>query len=585
MNAEEIEQQITLAALEPYIERMSQTALLMAIVPLTVVGVMWDQASHLLLLAWLTGMLALIGIRYVVSRAYARRTTAIRHTRIWARRMLRLSLLLGTLWCFAILVFFSEGSTPHQVFMITVAVTLGIGSISSGTHWLPLYYAYGVPILLSLIIRLALVATLPYIALAAMMCLALWASVAFAKSLNALVRSEMRLRHESAELAGLLRIKTEEAEEAVYAKSRVLAAASHDLRQPLHALSLFVDALREPVSVREQARILKRIDTSIASLRKLFDSLFDMSRLDAKVVHPEFSHFDIRQCLEDLREEYRDEAAKRKLELRLRVPSCVVKSDRVLLERILRNLISNALRYTSAGGVLIAARKRPTSVLIQVWDTGIGIPDESRDLAFIEFKRLQLDRVEREKGLGFGLAIVRRLCELMAYPLTLNSIPDRGSVFSLEVPSGDPEQMRQPGPGEATRLWSNPGHTVMVIDDDANILNAMKTLLSVWGFKPIVAQNLDQALNQAKATQQGPDLILSDLSLPGHDNGIELIRRLRSEFESEIPAVLISGSTNATELKKAEHSGLRLVQKPISPTLLRSIVQHHLASAEPRNSN
>ncbi|MDX1799825.1 MAG: hybrid sensor histidine kinase/response regulator [Marinobacter sp.] len=583
MNAEKIEQRIKLAALEPYIEQMGQNALISTIVPLTVVAVMWDQTSHTLLLVWLLGTLIMIAIRYAASSAYAKRTKAVLNPGVWARRMLYISLLLGALWCFAILAFFSEGSAPHQVFLITVAVTLGIGSISSGTHWLPLYYVYGVPILLSLIIRFALVGTLPYLALAAMMGLALMAAVAFAKKLNAVVRSEMWLRHESSELAGQLRIKTEEAEQAVYAKSRVLAAASHELRQPLHALSLFVDALRETLKNDEQVRILKRMGTSVGSLRKLFDSLFDMSRLDADVVYPEIGHFDLRPILQDLQDEYRDEATRRQLELRLRAPSCVIRTDRVLLERILRNLISNALRYTPAGGVLIAARVRSSSILIQVWDTGIGIPSESHDIAFIEFKRLQSASTDREKGLGFGLAIVRRLCDLMGYPVTLRSVLDRGSVFSLEVPRGDPEQVRQAHPEQPAERWRNPGHTVMIIDDDANILNAMKTLLSVWGFHPVVSQSPGEALDMAKAIRHGPDLILSDLSLPGQQNGIELIQKLRGEFQSKIPAFLISGSTNAVELKKAEDSGLKLIQKPISPMLLRSMIQHHLAATEPRD--
>lgn len=483
MNANDIEQKITLAALEPYIERMGKTALLMAVVPTTVFAVLWSQVNAIALTVWLFLMLALIGIRYMASVAYGKRQPAFHEAGNWCRRMLVISLSLGLLWAFAILNFFVESSPPHQVFIITIAVTLGIGSISSGTHWLPLYYVYGTPILLALTIRLLMVGTVPYVALAMMMFMALLASVAFVRKLNSIVRSEMMLRYESAELADQLRVKTEEAEEAVYAKSRVLAAASHDLRQPLHALSLFFDALKEPQPVAEQARIFKRIDIAIGSLRKLFDALFDMSRLDANVVRPEISHFDIRHCLEDLQEEYRTEASKRQLQLRLQASSWVIKSDRALLERILRNLISNALRYTHTGGVLIAARKRRSSVLIQVWDTGIGIPKESHEKAFMEFQRLQFGSHGHEKGLGFGLAIVRRLCELLDYPLTLRSTVGKGTVLGLEVPVGDQQASKNPAPSLRNLPLQNPGHRIMVIDDDPGILNAMRTLLAAWGFR------------------------------------------------------------------------------------------------------
>ncbi|MBD3641853.1 MAG: hybrid sensor histidine kinase/response regulator [Marinobacter sp.] len=578
MNDHEIEQRITLAALEPYIERMGQAALLMLVVPSSVVVVLWTQINQVLLVVWWLLMAAFIGGRYLVSSAYQQSSVDVSQAGIWGQRMLFFSLSLGALWSVAILAFFVENSPPHQVFVITIAVTLGIGSISAGTHWLPLYYGYGVPILLSLVIRLLLVGTLPYMALAAMMMLALLASVVFARKLNSIVRSEMRLRHETAELARQLRLKSREAEEAVYAKSRVLAAASHDLRQPLHALSLFFDALKEPQPEQEQVRIFNRIDSSIESLRKLFDGLFDMSRLDANVVRPEISHFDIRECLEDLCEEYRKEAGKRGLQLKLRACSCVIESDRALLERILRNLISNALRYTDSGTVLIAARKRRRSVLIQVWDTGIGIPYDSQEKAFSEFGRLQSASGRREKGLGFGLAIVRRLCELMRYPLSMQSRVGRGTVLSFQVPKGNPARMPDRTSAAPPPSWHNPGHRILVIDDDSSILSAMNTLLSSWGFEVVVAENYDDALRRLKTGPENLDLILSDLSLNGPDNGIEVVRKLRTLCDRRIPAMLISGTTNPDHLNLAETSGLRLIHKPISPTRLRGVIQHQLLS-------
>ncbi|EMP56404.1 two-component hybrid sensor and regulator [Marinobacter santoriniensis NKSG1] len=579
MNASEIEQRTAQAALEPYIESMGRTALLTTVVPITFAGILWPEVGRTSLLVWLLLVLTVIGIRYLASTAYEKKQSDFRESGRWCRRMLMISLSLGLLWAFAILNFFAESSPPHQVFTITIAVTLGIGSISAGTHWLPLYYVYGLPILLALTVRLAMVGTLPYLALSGMMFLALLACVVFVKKLNSVVHSEMILRHESAELADQLKIKTEEAEESVYAKSRVLAAASHDLRQPLHALSLFFDALKEPQPAAEQSRIFKRIDVSIEALRKLFDALFDMSRLDANVVHPELSHFDIRQCLEDLQEEYRKEAEKRQLRLRVRAVSCPIESDRALLQRILRNLISNSLRYTQHGGVLISARKRQSSVLIQVWDTGIGIPKESREKAFMEFQQLQSGTTGNDKGLGFGLAIVRRLCDLLGYPLTLRSAVGRGSVMSLEVPIGDKESVGHTVSENQHALLKNPGQRVMVIDDDPSILNAMHTLLTAWGFKVDTATSYSEAMALKQHDAPAPHLILSDLSLQNQENGIEVIRQFRNRYQREIPGILISGTTDPKQLREARASGLHMIQKPISPPLLRSIIQHQLSLA------
>ena len=552
----------------------------MAVIPVIVAGVLWSRVPPISISLWLALVLALIGIRYLASAAYEKRRVSFQEAGLWCRRMLMISLSLGLLWAFAILAFFVDDSQPHQVFIITVAVTLGIGSISSGTHWLPLYYVYGVPILLALTLRLLMVGTLPFMALSLMMFLALLASVAFVRKLNSVVRSEMFLRHESANLAEQLRIKTAEAEEAVFAKSRVLAAASHDLRQPLHALSLFFDALKVPQSIEEQSRIFRRVDTSIASLRKLFDALFDMSRLDANIVRPELSHFDVCPFLEDIVEEYRKEATNRKLKLKLRAVSGIIKSDCTLLERILRNLISNALRYTNSGGILIAVRKRPCSVIIQVWDTGIGIPRESHAKAFMEFQRLHLDAGGREKGLGFGLAIVKRLCELLEHPLSLRSIVGKGSVLSLEVPAGDENASKTSFAALPEASTTSTGHRILVVDDDASILNAMETLLSTWGFRVFTARDFADSVDQRAGSDCPPDLILTDLDLRQQQNGIDVIESFRDYYGHKIPGILISGTTDREQLQKAKASGIRLIEKPLSPPLLRSIILHQLIDSD-----
>lgn len=581
MTLDAIERQISFDALAPHFATMREWAVFTVLVPLTVVIVLWEAQPPPLLLGWFA--LLLLGIigRFLLTRAYQQAEVTPETAAPWHRGLLAIAVYCGLLWVSAAFLFFVEESAPLQLFLVTLLVTLGVGSLSSGTHWLPLYYGYGAPILLALAIKLMVLGELAYVALSLLVCATLIATIAFTRKLNGIVRSEMRLHIQGVTLAEELQQQSEALQEAIHAKSRVLATASHDLRQPLHALSLFVDALKGVEDEREKTRVFGRIDQSLNAMRKLFDALFDISRLDANVVQPEYSHFDIATCLGGLYEEYRETAERHHLQLRMRVPSVVVQADRALLERIMRNLISNALRYTRRGGVLISARRRQGRVLLQVWDTGVGIPPDRHEQAFTEFQQLQRSNDERDKGLGFGLAIVRRLCELLDYPLQLRSEVERGSVFSFCIPQGDPEQARRVEREQGQSSWSAAGKLILVIDDDRNVLNAMETLLSGWRFGVIACEHLDEALHMLRSGGKTPDLVLSDLSLGEDVSGVGAVAQVRALIGRPIPALLVTGETSREQLHRAEASGLKLLHKPVRPLELRSAIQHQLSLSAP----
>ncbi|WP_341708096.1 hybrid sensor histidine kinase/response regulator [Halopseudomonas sp.] len=582
MTLDAIERQISFDALAPHFATMREWAVFTVLVPLTVVIVLWQSQPPLLLLGWFALLVLGIVARFLLTRAYQRADVTPETAAPWHQGLLAIAVYCALLWVSAAFLFFVEESAPLQLFLVTLLVTLGVGSLSSGTHWLPLYYGYGTPILLALAIKLMSLGELAYVALSLMVFATLIATIAFTRKLNGIVRSEMRLHIQGVTLAEELQQQSEALQEAIHAKSRVLATASHDLRQPLHALSLFVDALKGVDDEREKARVFGRIDQSLNAMRKLFDALFDISRLDANVVQPEYSHFDIATCLGGLYEEYRETAERHHLQLRMHVPSVVVQADRALLERIMRNLISNALRYTRRGGVLISARRRQGRVLLQVWDTGVGIPPDRHEQAFTEFQQLQRSNDERDKGLGFGLAIVRRLCELLEYPLQLRSEVGRGSVFSFCIPQGDPEQARRVEREQGQSSWSAAGKLILVIDDDRNVLNAMETLLSGWRFDVIACEHLDEALHMLRSGGRTPDLVLSDLSLGEEVSGVGAVAQVRAMIGRSIPALLVTGETSREQLHRAEASGLKLLHKPVRPLELRGAIQHQLSlSASP----
>ena len=295
---------------------------------------------------------------------------------------------------------------------------------------------------------------------------------------------------------------------------------------------------------------------------------------------PKIRHFDLAELLQSLSEEFSSAAKAKNLKLKVHCKKLIVKSDRILIERILRNIISNAIRYTESGGVLLSARIRKDKILLQVWDTGIGIPQESKDDVFVEFHQLHNTHRDRMQGLGLGLAIVKRLCVLLDHPLELISKQDKGTVFNILMPIGDAELMISADTNKITYSWDLTGRCIVVIDDERDILHAMDTLLSRWGCRVVIAETLQDAIDGLNKNKLTPDLILSDLRLKGDINGIEVINSLRNQFGLNIEGILITGETSPEQIKISKESGYKVLQKPVKPIYLRTIINHYLSGAE-----
>jgi signal transduction histidine kinase/DNA-binding NarL/FixJ family response regulator len=365
-------------------------------------------------------------------------------------------------------------------------------------------------------------------------------------------------------------------EEADLAKSRFLAAASHDLRQPLHALTLFVTQLRGEKNRAEKTRLIGRIDAAVAAMNELFNELLDISRLDAGVLVPSISEFPVNQLLDRI--EMTFAAAAREKCLRLRVVShdAWIRSDFILLERILFNLVSNAIRYSEVGGVVVGCRGRAGALRIEVWDSGIGIPQDQQRNVFGEFYQVPVVARDSRGGLGLGLAIVERLCRLLGHPIELTSAPGQGSRFFISVPLTAPvastAHLPQPAVDHAR------GKSVVVIDDDALVLDGMRGVLKSWGCSVVTATSGEAAL--AALLERRPDMIISDYHLRDGKTGFEVIESIRRAFGTSIPAFLISGDTAPERLREARASGYYLLHKPVLPMTLRSVVSQLLKDQE-----
>lgn len=365
--------------------------------------------------------------------------------------------------------------------------------------------------------------------------------------------------------------KKEEAERGNRAKTRFLAAASHDLRQPMHALGLFVAELGQKPHAPDTRRLVEQIAISAETMENLLDSLLDISRLDVGALDRQIKPFPLQPLLERIEVDYRREAGLRGQRLRLRPTSLWVESDPLLLERILHNLISNALRYTPGGTILVACRKRGRKVRIEVRDNGPGIAPEAQEAIFQEFVQLDNPERNRAKGLGLGLAIVRRLTDLLEHPLQLKSSPGRGSLFAIELPSAAPGILtdhHQPAPAQAlARL------RVVLVDDDELALASTTGLLESWGCQVNAADTGAALLATLRPGDEAPDIIVCDYQIAGTGDGLQLIEQLRGHFARQIPAVILSGDTSPATATAIQQADIPLLHKPVRPAKLRALLQ------------
>ncbi len=365
--------------------------------------------------------------------------------------------------------------------------------------------------------------------------------------------------------------KKDEAERGNRAKTRFLAAASHDLRQPMHALGLFVAELGQKPHAPDTRRLVEQIAISAETMENLLDSLLDISRLDVGALDRQIKPFPLQPLLERIDVDYRREAGLRGQRLRLRPTSLWVESDPLLLERILHNLISNALRYAPGGTILLGCRKRGRKVRIEVRDNGPGIAPEAQEAIFQEFVQLDNPERNRAKGLGLGLAIVRRLTDLLEHPLHLKSSPGRGSLFAIELPSAAPgilADRRQPAPAQAlARLH------VVLVDDDELALASTTGLLESWGCHVSAADNGATLLATLPADGETPDIIVCDYQIAGTGDGLQLIEQLRRHFGKPIPAVILSGDTSPATAAAIQQADIPLLHKPVRPAKLRALLQ------------
>jgi signal transduction histidine kinase/CheY-like chemotaxis protein len=543
-------------------------------------GVMWEAAAHELLAAWAALVALNQAWRTLLLRAWQRIRPGPAAAPRWGLYWATGSTIAGSLWGAAAVVLF-PAAPAYQALLIVCLFGVVMGGLNLTAVYKPSFYGFVLPALLPLIVRVAVVGDSVHFFIAVVLGVVLGFVVGFGHRLNDVLTRSLTIRYENLDLIGELKDRTRAAvdaraaaESANRAKSQLLAAASHDLRQPLHALGLYAAALATRARDTEVAPLVENVQAGIAALELQFGQLLDLSRLEAGVLQPDCRDVELGPLLARVAAEFIPQAAARGLALRVVRTSFTVRSDPVLLERIVGNLVANAVRYTRRGGIVVGARRRGRDAAIVVADSGIGIAASDLPRVFEEFYQVADARqVPARKGMGLGLAIVRRFADLLGHRIEVASEPSRGSRFTLVLPRGVARRAtRRPSaaPAAPPRFDRLAGRLIAVLDDDAAAIDAMRALFSTWHAVVAGATRVEDLLDAIGNVARYPDLIVADLRLAGAATGVDAIARLRDEFGAAIPALIVSGDTSLAAAALVREAGLPLLAKPVDPAALQA---------------
>lgn len=526
-------------------------------------AVFYWQLRNPLVLAWL-GLHLLQNLRYPLLWAYHRDPQAGERSAFWARRQCLGLLLYGSVWGVAPWLLLPADNLPMTVLLMLLMMGLTNSCIAAAAPLWASMPCLLLPMALGLVSALAWRGTAIYGFLAGCTCMYLLTCLYFARQQHLLLTRALLARFEKEALAEQLARQIEVSERLSAEKSRFLAAASHDLRQPLHAIALFGAVLEKELHGQPGQPHAQRLMHAVTLLGSSLDGMLDISRLDAGVVAPVLQDTPLNPLLQALQPQVAALAEEKGLQLRLRASPLWVHTDPALLQRLLGNLLDNALKYTHHGGVLLRARSQGAQVWLEVIDTGIGIAPAQQEPIFEEFYQVNNPGRDRSQGLGLGLSIVRRLSVLLQHPVQLHSRPGHGSRFRVVLP-----QVQPPRSGLAPRkppiLQALP-QQVLLVDDEADIGEAMASLLASHGVALRVARNEAQA--QAALALHPVQVLVCDYRLADGVDGLAVGLRLRQRFGPQLPLLMVTGETAPERLQRVADSGLPVLFKPVSAEVL-----------------
>ena len=541
---------------------------------------LWGTVAEEWLLFWSSMLFGQTLIWLVVVATYRRTKPPAEKSKQWLRIFPIAGTLTGLFWGMTSFWPSVLLDVSSMVFLAVMVLGVTAAGLAVFSPYLRSFIAFAVCTLIPFIIHFYFGDSKLYWTLGIMFLLYLSIILLSGHNMKQAVRKSIDLRLENLVLVNDLLIKNTQAEharnyaeQANISKSKFLAAASHDLRQPLHALGLFVDALESRIHYPEVRGIVDNIRISTDALGDLLNALLDISRLDAGVLEPSITEFHLQPMLQRIHTDFSELASSKSLRLNIVNCSYFINTDASMLERILRNLVSNAIRYTQHGEIKLNCRHQDDRIIIEVHDTGMGIDPDEINHIFEEFYQIANPERDRRKGLGLGLAIVKRLADLLDCPITVSSTAGMGSVFRITVPyvaNGIPTVNTK-----QDYVVDVQGARVMVIDDEAMVRLGMRKVLEEWGCKVKEAESIEHALD-VLGDDCAIDIIMTDYRLRENKNGIDAIHAIHAACGKAIPAIILTGDTDPKRLREAKAGGFGVLYKPVSSAKLRSLMSYLL---------
>lgn len=550
--------------------------------PLIATWLCWPVINHRGALAWLGSVAVVLICRLLVLRQWYKPKLSLAQLQFWENLALLLTFAIAALWGLAMYIIDINSLGSDFYFLSIIIFALIAASIGLASYWVAYFWVFTVPMI-------CFFASSAFFSVPNNQYPLLLATLAFGFYLRQIVYTYHQniventlLRERVEQMAADLVKEKSQAETLAESRKRFLASASHDLRQPLQAMNLFLSALKPFLKEPDSKILFTKMEASTVSMNELLSRILDISKLDSDTLEVSNRTFTINTLLEALQHEFQDQADQH--QLGFQVQQCpalasshiLVTSDALLLHRILSNLLANAINYTSTGSVSLDCSLINHRVVIDVIDTGVGIPLSQQPFIFDEFYQIANPERDRKKGLGLGLSIVKRLCDILDVEFGFESRPGEGSRFTISLQQ-ELNRAEDNDLDTSELSWIADNRSVIIIDDDESVLDGLATLFLHWQFKVVTAQSGQQACQRLQQQDFNPGLIVSDYRLINGETGIDAIATVREHLKQDsIPAIIISGDTAPERLSEVAQSGHLLLHKPVKPAFLRSAVQRLL---------
>ncbi len=562
---------------------------------LALVWMYWPWVNHSAISIWAGSMFVVMFSRLLFYVFIYKRISQQNHQQWQMHIFAANSAISGILWGSAGVLFFVPGQVEYQLIILLVIILKGAGSVSAVTIYLAAFYAYFPTSILPISLMFLLQGNMNSMLVGFMSIGYLISLIIFGRHINKTLLESLELRHLNENLLDEAHRQRGIALEASTAKTQFLAAASHDLRQPIHALNLYNGLLKEKVGMLNSAQhpdavctenalqqVTEIIDNShktIENLQGLLDSLLDISKLDAGAIEACNHHFNLANMIKRLQNDYQPVVNNlnkhKQISLVWPSESVWLYCDESLIEQVLRNLISNALLYTDKGYVEVRLQQAGERVRIEVIDTGMGIDQDKQKKIYSEFYQINNQASSsRRHGLGLGLSIVKRIMPIINSKIQLDSTSGKGSRFYFDIARGK-SNCDQPEENDAA-IYDvvSSDKSVLIIEDNIDVANAMRLLLENWGYKTQVRKNLSTTMEMLLTTDYKFDVIISDLQLDEDKTGLDAIKAVREHFNKQLPALIVTGDINPEHLKEVENMNIPMLHKPASPVRLRAFLRH-----------